>query len=139
VGSDTGDRVRGKQGLPPEARIRRRAEFARFKRPAKRIHTKNFILVLARPEKERQPSGPPRLGIVASRKVGRAVRRNRVKRLIREFFRTHRDRLPRGLDLLVIARPAAAELDALQTARELAEALIAPTKGRDADRPWSNG
>lgn len=129
----TGDRATGKQGLPPEARLRKRAEFAAFRRTGKRIHTKHFIVVLARSDKEDQPSGPPRLGIVASRKVGRAVKRNRVKRLIREFFRTHRDRLPRGQDLLVIARPAAAELDATRTARELAEALIAPTPGRDAD------
>jgi ribonuclease P protein component len=45
-----------------------------------------------------------RLGLSVSRKVGRAVRRNRWKRLIREAFRLARDRLPAGLDLIVIPR-----------------------------------
>ncbi len=51
-----------------------------------------------------------RLGIVAGRKLGKAVRRNRVKRWIREAFRRNKDRIPPGLDLVVIPRPGA-ELD----------------------------
>jgi ribonuclease P protein component len=47
----------------------------------------------------------PRLGIVASRKVGNAVVRNRVKRLIREVFRRSSDARPAGVDLVVIPRP----------------------------------
>jgi len=63
------------------------------------------------------PSGPGaapdarRLGISASRRVGNAVVRNRVKRGVREWFRAGRDRLPRGVDVVVIARRPAAELD----------------------------
>ena len=45
-----------------------------------------------------------RLGLSVSRKVGGAVLRNRWKRLIREAFRTSRQRLPEGLDLIVIPR-----------------------------------
>ena len=48
-----------------------------------------------------------RLGIVVSRKIGTAVKRNAVKRWIREWFR--RADLPRGVDLCVIAKPGAAE------------------------------
>ena len=55
-------------------------------------------------------SDVPRLGIAASRKVGNAVARNRIKRGVREWFRAHRDALPRAADVVVIARPSAAAL-----------------------------
>ena len=65
--------------------------------------------------------GPvPRLGVTASRKVGNAVARNRVKRGIREWFRTERDLLPRSVDIVVIARPGSAELTAIEVGAELA-------------------
>ena len=47
----------------------------------------------------------PRLGIVASRKVGNAVTRNRTKRFVREFFRVYRDVMDRCEDIVVIVRP----------------------------------
>lgn len=46
----------------------------------------------------------PRIGILAGKRIGNAVGRNRVKRLIREAFRTSRDSLPGAFDLVVIAR-----------------------------------
>jgi ribonuclease P protein component len=53
------------------------------------------------------PNGLPvtRLGLSVSRKVGGAVQRNRVKRLLREAFRAVQHDLPAGLDLVVVARP----------------------------------
>jgi ribonuclease P protein component len=62
----------------------------------------------------------PRLGIAASRKVGNAIVRNRVKRSVREWFRAHRDGLPRGTDVVVIARTSAARL----SGPEIVDALI---------------
>lgn len=53
--------------------------------------------------------GQARLGLAVSRKVSkRAVARNRIKRIVRESFRSRRAELP-ALDVLVIARPAAAD------------------------------
>lgn len=49
--------------------------------------------------------GHPRLGIVIGRRVGTAVRRNRIKRLIREAFRLMQHDLPGGFDLVVLVRP----------------------------------
>jgi len=56
------------------------------------------------------PGGSARLGLAVSRRVGNAVERNRVKRLVRETFRRRRRTLA-GLDLVVTGRPAAALLD----------------------------
>jgi ribonuclease P protein component len=70
-----------------------------------------------------------RLGITVSRKVGNAVVRNRIKRGIREWFRRCRDEMAGDIDLVVIARPAARDLTAIQMGdalkRLIAEAGVA--------------
>ena len=52
----------------------------------------------------------PRVGLSVGRKVGGAVQRNRVKRLLREAVAASSADLPRGLDLVLVARADAAEL-----------------------------
>jgi len=63
-----------------------------------------------------------RLGVTASRRVGKAVHRNHIKRRIREWFRQHRDELPVGRDIVVIARQGAAKLDSSLMWRQLSTA-----------------
>ncbi len=64
-------------------------------------------------------SGRPRLGVTVSRRIGRSVQRNRIKRVVREFFRLNRQRLGGPWDVHVIARRGAAG----RTNRMLFEAL----------------
>lgn len=52
-----------------------------------------------------------RLGLTVSGKVGKAVVRNRVRRLIKESYRLMEDKLPLGLDIVVVARTRAAGAD----------------------------
>jgi ribonuclease P protein component len=68
----------------------------------------------------------PRLGLAVSRKVGGAVQRNRWKRLLREAFRLTQERLPAGIDLVVIPRrEAEPELQALMRSLPKVAALAA--------------
>jgi len=66
---------------------------------------------------------PSRLGVTASRKIGGAPARNRIRRLVREFFRRHRLELEPPRDVLVIARPGAASIRYADVDHELTRAL----------------
>jgi ribonuclease P protein component len=86
--------------LPPARRIRRRGEFQRVFDAGRRAHGR-YLTIIAAPA----PGPHSRLGIVASRKLGGAVVRNRAKRLIRQVFRTENGP-DRASDLVVIPKPA---------------------------------
>ena len=64
-----------------------------------------------------------RIGITASRKVGTAVKRNRIKRLLREFFRLHKTCFPPSSDIVFIAKPGADKLDYSRLREELKNIL----------------
>ena len=91
-------------GFPRQRRIRKRREFSSVFDAGQRIHGRFFTVLLLQTTLDRS-----RLGIVASRKIGGAVQRNRAKRLIREMFRTEVRRSSRvgidaAIDLVVIPR-----------------------------------
>ena len=69
-----------------------------------------YLVLYAFPRESTSDDEAPRLGLAVSRKVGGAVERNRVKRLLREAFARESERLPAGTDAVVIARQGAKEL-----------------------------
>jgi ribonuclease P protein component len=77
----------------------RRADFERATGAGRRLATRHFLVFV----RERGDGGSTRLGITVTRKVGNAVRRNRIKRLVREWFRARTAELG-ACDLVVVAR-----------------------------------
>jgi ribonuclease P protein component len=142
--------TRPREGFPRSRRIRRRADFLRVQGdrragsrplphpslphpslphpsvPAAKVSCRHFLLLFAPTTGE----GPTRLGVVASRKMGGAVQRNRAKRLLREAFRRTVATLPEGLDLVVVVRSGADELGLGEVVEELRKA--APQLARRA-------
>jgi ribonuclease P protein component len=116
---------------PGRARLSRSADFDRVIRRG-RSHASRELVLYVFPREE---SGAPRLGLSVSRKVGGAVQRNRVKRLLREAFATEGSRLPAGTDAVVVARPEAwglAERQGLAGVRQALGQLVARAVGGEA-------
>jgi len=120
---------RGRRG-----RLSRSAEFDRVFRQG-RSHA-NRVLVLygfPRADAGAPADAEPRLGLSVSRRVGGAVERNHVKRLLREAFEHEAARLPDGHDVVIVARPearAVAERDGLEGIRGALVELIDQLRAR---------
>lgn len=109
------------RGFDKTRRLRRRSEFQRAFDGGYRVSSRYFTVIFTPGAEARS-----RLGLVASRKLGDAVRRNRAKRVIREIFR-HLDPLPEGgVDVVVIPR------------RELFDAPFSDLE-RDFRAAWRRG
>ena len=86
-------------------KLRKRHEFVSLSRNGKSVSDRYFIMAY-------QPNriGHARIGITITRKVGNAVVRNRIKRIVREFFRMHPFLREKSIDINVIAKKPATRI-----------------------------
>src|SRR5262245_14461798 len=90
--------------ITKEMRLRRRAEFVAVQTEGRKLHGRHLLAMAL---KRNDPELSGRLGITVTKKVGNAVVRNRIKRLIREWMRLN-GWVPVGWDLVVVAKESAA-------------------------------
>ena len=113
------ERASGGRG-PKRRRLSRSAEFERVYRQG-RSKGNRYLVLYAFPRDDDGEDGP-RLGLSVGRRVGGAVDRTRVKRVLREAFWEEARRLPAGSDYVLVARP-----DALPLAEQQGTAGIRST------------
>lgn len=110
--------ITARAAFPRGERLRARREIQALFRDGARLESARFVLLWSR------APGPRRAGVVASRRLGGSVQRNRARRRLREAYRRGKWLLPpSGIRLLFLARPRVLEGAFSDLAAEIAEAL----------------
>jgi ribonuclease P protein component len=107
------------QSFQPEERVRKRKDYLRIYDQGKRVYTRNFTIITCTNSDENR-----RLGTAVGKKVGNSVKRNRIKRLLREFFRLNKEKLPASQDIVIIAKKGILQLTYRDIHAELAGRLL---------------
>lgn len=106
-------------------RIRKRSDFEKFRSDCAVVLFGSFFIIkiLERSVDEGKDVFLPRIGIITSKKIGKAVERNRVRRIVREFFRTNRCLFSDSSDYLFIALPGIADIKNRELMSNMAKIL----------------
>ncbi len=107
------------EGLPPGHRVKKRGEYRRIQSRGRKVHTRHLILMV---HPSLRAADHARLGVTITKKVGNAVMRNRIRRLLREIFRRHRDLFPAASDIVVVVKRGARELSYVELLDEIRRA-----------------
>ncbi len=108
-----------KEGLSKKERLNKEKDFERvFKEGKKKWIGKVALMFYA---ENRLPYS--RLGVVVSRKIRKAVKRNRAKRLIKEIFRRNKHLFPKGSDIIILPHPGIVELNYWEVLKEFENSL----------------
>ena len=97
-----------------EERLNKHWEFGRVRREGK-SYKGTFAVLYVLPAQQ----GENRIGFSVGSQVGGAVKRNRVKRLFREAYRLNKNKLARGINLLLVVRKKPLELNFRRAEKEL--------------------
>lgn len=89
-------------GVPASQRLRQQRDFRQIRSQGIRIHCGSFIFQCL--QRSDDTSAQPRLSVIASRRVGNAVKRNYGKRMLREIFRNNQAALPSHTDVVIVLR-----------------------------------
>jgi ribonuclease P protein component len=95
---------RGPLGIAQDARLTRRSDYLGVQSEGQKLHGRH-VLALARRRAGEGRVG--RLGLTVTKKIGNAVVRNRIKRMLREWLRLH-GWVPTGWDVVLVAKDSAA-------------------------------
>lgn len=100
-------------GIEKAMRLRRRQEFLAVQRAGTKIHGRAFLALVAASCDRSSPARRfGRVGVTVTKRVGNAVTRNRIKRLVREWLRQN-GWVPAGCDVVLVAKESAAGLHRL--------------------------
>ncbi|MBS3756480.1 MAG: ribonuclease P protein component [Desulfobacterales bacterium] len=95
----------GGERIQKRDKLLKRSKFLYLARYGHSVHNRYFVVAYCS-----NRFGRPRLGVTVTRKIGGAVVRNRLKRIVREYFRRHRHQIGESRDINVIAKKAAANV-----------------------------
>lgn len=117
----------GEYSFARSERLLKPDEFVKVRKSGKRFYTKSFTVFILP-----NSLGRRRLGLSAGSRVGNAVRRNRIKRLLREFFRLNKGSFPDETDILISVKNAGY----VNGLRDVESELI-PALEKAARAPWT--
>jgi len=103
------------QNLPPSERLKKRREYLDLFNRGKKVNARHLILFTGA-----NGGQQAKLGITASRRVGGAVVRNRVKRLIREYYRRHKNVFATGINYSLVVKESFGRLSREEAEDQLA-------------------
>jgi ribonuclease P protein component len=104
--------VRPGEGFPKALRLLRRHEFLQVQEGGQKLPSECLLALV-----KRNGRAYTRLGLTVSSKVGNAVVRVRLRRVLRELFRKRRAQWPAGLDVVLVVRSSAKEVSFAEMAR----------------------
>ncbi|MBI4753746.1 ribonuclease P protein component [Candidatus Desantisbacteria bacterium] len=113
-------------GLPKTQRLLQAAEFSAVYSRGMAYHHRFLVLFILKVTPPTETLGQThgaaptrRVGIVAGKKTGGAVKRNRAKRLLREAYRLNKNKLIQGLDMVLVAKKGLPELTFVEVEKDL--------------------